>query len=240
VDVRNLRPLGVNSHKQGGALLAVGTVPALAEGTTSFEPTGKAKSATTAKSEVLVPWAQDNARRGCEVETPPREGKCMHEPPPGHCHRRASANQRCPTKTKCVRGLDTQPPEGRCKPEVPSQKGEYNIDVLLQDGKHEHKVLPQGSLNEGEVEPDLALQVSLHKAILSLTTGIVTCLQETWPPQMSQKVAPPAKDQPCTWDPSTITPICCPELLPSRSQFIFILMPIQGAWPHPGECKHEQ
>jgi hypothetical protein len=55
--------------------------------------------------------------------------------------------------------------------------------------------------------------------------------------KMSQKAAPPAKDQPCTWDPSTITPIHYPELLPSRSRFIFILMPTQGAQLCPEECK---
>ena len=60
------------------------------------------------------------------------------------------------------------------------------------------------------------------------TTGSVTRSQETWPPQTSQKVVPPTKDQPRTWDPSTITLIRRPELLPSRSRFVFILMPIQG------------
>ena len=60
------------------------------------------------------------------------------------------------------------------------------------------------------------------------TTGIVTRSQETWPPQTSQKVVPPTKDQPRTWDPSIITPIRRPELLPSRSRFVFISMPIQG------------
>jgi hypothetical protein len=61
-------------------------------------------------------------------------------------------------KTQHKRGLDAQPPEGGHKPEVPLQKGECDIDsdVLLQDGEHKHKVPPQGSLNEGEVEPDLA------------------------------------------------------------------------------------
>jgi hypothetical protein len=76
-DVRNLEPSSVNAHEQGGALPVVGAAPALAEDTAGIEPTGKAEKATAAKSEALVPWAQDKAKRG--LEGMPQEGKLAYE-----------------------------------------------------------------------------------------------------------------------------------------------------------------
>jgi len=52
--------------------------PALAEGTSSVEPAGKAEIATATKSEALVPRAKGEAKR--EVDAPlqgsSNEGKC--------------------------------------------------------------------------------------------------------------------------------------------------------------------
>ena len=56
-----------------------------------------------------------------------------------------------------------QPREGGRKPEAPSRKGEHDVDVLLQDGEHEDNTPPQGSLNEGQVEPDFAPREALHR-----------------------------------------------------------------------------
>ena len=52
---RKAKPSGVDTHKRGGALLIVGDIQALAEGTAGAEPAGEAKKATTAKPEALVP-----------------------------------------------------------------------------------------------------------------------------------------------------------------------------------------
>jgi hypothetical protein len=95
----------VNAHERGGALPVVGVVLALAEGTAGVEPAGEAEKTAAARSEVLIPWAEDKAVRG--LERPPREGKRMYEPPP-----------------------DALPPEGWRNPEALPQKGECNPDGL--------------------------------------------------------------------------------------------------------------
>ena len=51
----------------------VGVAPALAKGTASVRPAGKAETATTAKSKVLVPWAQYKAGHRYKVDKPPPE-----------------------------------------------------------------------------------------------------------------------------------------------------------------------
>jgi len=66
-------PLGINTDKRGGVPLLMGTAPALAKGTASIGPTGKAKIATTAEPKALAPWAQDKARHEHEVDVPPQE-----------------------------------------------------------------------------------------------------------------------------------------------------------------------
>jgi len=92
IDVREVEPSGIDAHEQGGALLVAGIALALAEGTAGIEPAGKAKKAITARPKALVPWVQDKAKRGCEVNKPPhkallQKGKrnaealsCKHKP----------------------------------------------------------------------------------------------------------------------------------------------------------------
>ena len=79
-------PLGVDVHKRGGALPVVGTTSALAEGTASVGPAGKAEIATTAEPEALAPRAQDKAGHGHEVDAPPQrspnKGKSERNVPP--------------------------------------------------------------------------------------------------------------------------------------------------------------
>jgi len=84
----SLTPLGLHSQLQTRTQvksnprvltrMKEGSVgPALAEGTSSVEPDGKAEIATATKSEALVPWAKGEAKR--EVDVPlqgsPNEGK---------------------------------------------------------------------------------------------------------------------------------------------------------------------
>jgi len=73
VDAKEVEPLCVDAHKQGGVLLVTGVAPALAEDTVSVGPTDKAETASAAKPKALVSWAQE-AGRGHEVDTqPPQE-----------------------------------------------------------------------------------------------------------------------------------------------------------------------
>ena len=69
VDAEEIDPLGIDAYKQGGALPIMGIAPALAEGTASVGPAGKAETASTAEPEALAPWTQGKTQR--EVETPP-------------------------------------------------------------------------------------------------------------------------------------------------------------------------
>jgi hypothetical protein len=74
-DAEKVEIPGFDAYKRGGALPVVGATPTPTESTTSVEPAGGAEKAVTAKPEASVPWAQDKAGRGREVETPPREGE---------------------------------------------------------------------------------------------------------------------------------------------------------------------
>ena len=74
-DVRELEPSRVNAHERGRTLPVMCAAPALAKGTASVKPAGKAEKAMAAKSEALMPRAQDAAGR--EVERLLREGKLM-------------------------------------------------------------------------------------------------------------------------------------------------------------------
>jgi uncharacterized protein YcaQ len=139
-----------------GSATGQATAPALAEGTASIEPAGKAEKATAAKSKVLVPWAQENAGCGWEVEMPsweakrelkallqdswckqkvlPQKGKRkVYEPPP-----------------------NVMPSEGKCKPEAALQKCKHEVDML-----------PQSSTNMGKYELCWLLKELLHKDVLS-------------------------------------------------------------------------
>ena len=134
VEASEVEPSNVNAHKRGGVLPVVGAVPTLAEGTPGVEPAGEAEKAATAKSEALVPWAQDNAGRRREVKTP-------------------------------LRRPEAPPPEGWRNHELPPQNGELKEEALPQRRERERArtrakrepkadVLPQGSPDEGEHEPN--------------------------------------------------------------------------------------
>ena len=84
VNAGEVEPSRVNAHEQGGGALPVaGTAPALAKNSAGVETAGEAEKAAAANFEALISLAQDKAVRGRKVETPPREGKRTHEPPPG-------------------------------------------------------------------------------------------------------------------------------------------------------------
>jgi hypothetical protein len=58
VGVREVKHPCVNAHKQGGALLVIGTTSALAERIAGIKPAGKAEIVTATKLKALVPWIQ--------------------------------------------------------------------------------------------------------------------------------------------------------------------------------------
>ena len=60
-DTREVESSGIGAQEQGRTLPVVDTAPVLAESRASIEPAGMAERAMSAKSEALVPWAQDEA-----------------------------------------------------------------------------------------------------------------------------------------------------------------------------------
>ena len=71
MDAREVESSGIDTHEQGGgqALLVVelvGAAPAMAKGTASIEPTGRAEKATTVKLEALEPGAYGKAGSRCK------------------------------------------------------------------------------------------------------------------------------------------------------------------------------
>ena len=84
VDAGGVESLGIDVDEQGGVSSLMGAVLALAKGTTSVRPAGKAETATTTDPKALAPWAQDKARRRHEVNVLPQEallqkGECNTE-----------------------------------------------------------------------------------------------------------------------------------------------------------------
>jgi hypothetical protein len=61
--IANAKPVTVDTHKSGGALLAMNTEPAPAKDTACIKPIGMAERAATTEPEVLEAWAGDEA--GC-------------------------------------------------------------------------------------------------------------------------------------------------------------------------------
>ena len=143
-NVRLLEPSSVDAHKQGGALPVVGTAPALAEGTASVKPAGKAEIATAAKFKVLVPWVQGEAR--LEVKTPPQEGRCKPEALP-------------------LSGKHTHKPPLEALP----LEGWHNLGAPPQKREHEHEadVPPQCNPKKGEHKPCWPPREPSRKDILS-------------------------------------------------------------------------
>lgn len=68
MDMGEVKPSHIDTHKQGGVLLVVGAATALAKGTASVKPTGEAEIAMAAKSKALAPWTQGKTRH--EVKIP--------------------------------------------------------------------------------------------------------------------------------------------------------------------------
>ena len=72
-DMRTVEPSCVDVHKQGGVLPVVGIALALAKDTVGVGPADEAETASAAKPEALVSWAQDKTRCGREVNAQPHE-----------------------------------------------------------------------------------------------------------------------------------------------------------------------
>jgi hypothetical protein len=153
------------TNEGGGAATGRATAPTLAEGTAGVEPTGKAEKATAAKSEALVPWAQENAGCGWEVETSSREAERELNAPPqdGPCKQKALPQKG--ERKVYEPPPNAMPPEGGCKPEAAPQKHEHEADAP-----------PQSSPNMGEHEPCWLLKELSHKDVPSTWEG------PTWDP----------------------------------------------------------
>jgi hypothetical protein len=82
MDVREVEPLGIGMHKQGGALLVMSAALAMTGSTACIEPAGKAEKAIAVKSKALRPTVYGKAASMQEGVRPEMES--------GHCHERAS------------------------------------------------------------------------------------------------------------------------------------------------------
>ena len=212
-DVRLPEHSSVDAHERGGALPVVGAAPALAEGTADVEPAGEAEIATAARPEALVPWAQGDAK--LEVETPLQEGRRKPEALP----RKGGQTHEPP--------LEALPPEGRCNLEAPPQEREQEANAPPQSNPNKGETSPVGRRESRRAkascllrkDPALGIQEggrrgctpSSRKNLLRLwmphrastpttttTAGIVTRLQETWPPQKKSEAAPTITRRPRT------------------------------------------
>jgi hypothetical protein len=96
-----------------------------------------AEGAIAARSEALVPWAQDTAAR--EVERLSREGKRVHEPPPEAQPQKDEGKLQA-LPQKAGRMLEAPPPQKsrRRKPEA-----------LPPEDKHELEAMPQRNSKRG-------------------------------------------------------------------------------------------
>ena len=127
----DVEPSSVNAHERGGGggRYWSWALHLPAESTAGVELAGKVEKAIAAKHEALIPWAQDKAERGREVETPPHEGRRKPEALRERASARTSHHLR-PCHPECRRNL-----------EAPPQKRKLEADAL-----------PQRS-HEGEREP---------------------------------------------------------------------------------------
>ena len=123
-----------------------GTAPALADRTAGVEPAGEAEKAAAARPEARTFWAQDNARRGHEVETPQQtERELKAQLQDGQCKQEA-----LPQKGE---GEVYEPP-----PEALPPEGRRNLEAPPRKGKRKRGAMPQSNPNKGEHEPCWSLR----------------------------------------------------------------------------------
>jgi len=133
-DVGEVKPSRIDVYKRGGAPLLVGVAPALAEDTVGVGPADEAETASAAKPEALVSWAQDKAGRGREVDVPPQEAL----PQKGKRNPKALSRKREP-----------RPNKGECEPirlqgEAPrGDKGALGMPPQNHERKHAHEPPPE-------------------------------------------------------------------------------------------------
>ena len=156
-DANEAEPPGFDAYEQGGALPVAGTTPALAEGITGIEPASEAEKAIVARPEALVPWAQDKARHGHEVDAQPHKAL----PQKGKRNTEALPQE---VQQGDKGALETLPRTHECKPdwlprevshedtqstwevgntgqeiETPPRKGELKAEALPQRGPNKGK-----------------------------------------------------------------------------------------------------
>ena len=233
VDMKEVEPSCVDAHKQGGVLPVTGVVPALAEDTVSVGPADKAETASAAKPEALVSWAQE-AGRGHEVDTqPPREAlrgdkgalgmslqkhehKHAHKPPPEVLPRKVEHDIKMPSTGKGERA------------EALLQDSRHRPKALPLEHKHERRAMPQGSPNKGKGERGAPPQRDPDEGALAtwdpggkpakkdtieskgpveamdVAPGIVAHKKSCTKPSQSGSTV--TRGQPRTWYPSSIIP----------------------------------
>ncbi len=173
-DTGRVEPSRVDAHERGGVLPVPGAAPVLAEETAGVEPAGEAERAAAAKSKALAPWTPGETRR--EVETLPREGKRVHEPPPEAPPRKREHEvdkpkpEALPRERECEHartGAKRKP-----KVEASARKGEReHAKALPPEGNHERGTTPQGNTNEGECEPSWPPREPSREDVLSTWGG---------------------------------------------------------------------
>ena len=155
-------------EKAGGVLPVASAAPALAEDTVGVGPADEAETASAAKPEALVSWAQE-AGRGHEVDAQPhkvlpQKGKRKAEALPPRHKQRPNEGKREPVR---LQGEAPRGDEGT--PEVPPQRGRRKSKALPPGGECKCGTTPQG--NEGDREPSWLSQEPSHEAIPSTWEG---------------------------------------------------------------------
>jgi hypothetical protein len=76
------------------------------------------------------------------------------------------------TQGKAVHEVEPPPQEGEQELKVPLHKGRRKPEALPPERERERRMTPQGSPNEGELEPSWPPRVSSHEVVLSTWEGL--------------------------------------------------------------------
>ena len=229
VDLQKVEPSCDNAHERGGALLVAGVALALAEGTASVEPAGKAEKAIAARPKALVPWAQDKAKRRHEVNKPPHKAL----PQKGERNAEALSRKRKPERPEAL------PPGGERKcgmmPQGNSNKAQREPDRLSREPSREEVLStqegpgpwdprgPPGERITGERGPVEAKKTDAAGIVAHKKNLAMQKRSQSNGDSNSSSHAP--------------LPISHRPMLSSRIPLVFVLRPIERARRRPGSCK---
>jgi len=201
-DVGGVEPSRIDAYERGGAPLLMGAAPALVKDTVGVGPADEAETASAAKPEALVSWAQE-AGRGREVNAQPYEALLQkgernagalsrkrkrrptegeREPVrlPGEAPQNHKGTLEMPPRNhERERGATPQGVAKRKVERLP-REGKRKLErpeAVPPDGERERGTMPQGTPNEGICKPGWPPQEPAHEAVPTTSEG-----QGPWDP----------------------------------------------------------